>query len=50
VIVEINAGRLAAAAVPVKDEPPLTVDTDRMAVGQVAAQLLERLLGGTRKS
>jgi hypothetical protein len=50
VVVEIDAFGLSAAAVPPEDEPPLIIDADRVEAGQVAAQLLETMLGGTRKS
>src|SRR3546814_5232195 len=43
--IEIDAGRLAAAAVPLEDQPPLLVDSDRMMPGQIAAQLLEMVAG-----
>ena len=38
-VVEIDAVCLAAAAIPPEDEPPLTVDADRMEPGQIATQL-----------
>jgi hypothetical protein len=45
VAVEIDAFCLAAAAVPLKDQPPLPVHSDRVELRQVAAQLLEMIAG-----
>src|SRR4051794_15288926 len=42
-VVEIDAGGFAAAAVPREDQPPLLVDADRMEPRQIAAQLLEMI-------
>jgi hypothetical protein len=43
VVVDIDAGCFAAAAVPLEDKPPLSVDADRMKPFQPAAQLLEMI-------
>jgi hypothetical protein len=45
VIVQINAVRLAALAIPAENQPPLLIDTDRMKPRQIAAQLLEVIAG-----
>ena len=41
VAVEIDAFRFAAATVPPEDQPPLTVDADRVEPRQITVQLLE---------
>jgi hypothetical protein len=50
VIVQVNAISLAAFAIPAENQSPLLVDADRMESRQIAAQLLEMIAGGTRKS
>jgi hypothetical protein len=45
VVVEIDALRLASAALPLEDQPPLLVDADRMKRRQIASQLLEMVAG-----
>src|SRR5262245_50523342 len=44
-VVEIDARRFAASAVPTKDESPLPVDPDGMQSGQIASQLFEMVAG-----
>src|SRR5260370_23339612 len=45
VIVEIEPRRLASAAIPSEDQPPLPIDADRVEVRQSAVQLLEVIAG-----
>jgi hypothetical protein len=40
-VVKIDTGGFAATAIPLKDQSPLLVHTDRMKACQVAVQLLE---------
>jgi hypothetical protein len=40
-VIEIDARRFAASAVPTKDESPLPVHPNRMQSSQIAAQFLE---------
>jgi hypothetical protein len=46
-IVQINARRFTSAAIPLKHEPPLLVDADRMVAFQIATQLFEFALSPT---
>lgn len=45
VVIEIDAFRLAAAAVPPEHQPPLTIEADRLESCQIGAQLLEVIAG-----
>src|SRR5215470_1564515 len=45
VVVQIDAFRLASAAVPSEDQPPLPVDPDRVEPRQIAPQLFEVIAG-----
>ena len=42
-VVEVDIRCFASAAIPPKDEPPLTVDPDRVIVCQLAPQLLKMI-------
>lgn len=43
--IEIDPRGFTSAAIPLKDQPPLFVDPDRMEPRQIAAQLLEMIAG-----
>ena len=44
-VVQIDAGRFTAAAIPTKDKSPLPVDPNGMKPIKIAAQLLEMVAG-----